>query len=149
MDGKGLRRICEMLIGLFLAGAAFLYILCGENAHIAVHDNLDLFVAQYQMLREQGSFFSQGTASLFLGGISRDVLPSERSLTGLAYWLLPPFAAYVTLYFVKIGLSIAGFWLLTREILEKTVQEKPFSDSAQAIALLGGFAYGILNVFPA
>ncbi len=149
MDGKGLRRICEMLIGLFLAGAAFLYILCGENAHIAVHDNLDLFVAQYQMLREQGSFFSQGTASLFLGGISRDVLPSERSLTGLAYWLLPPFAAYVTLYFVKIGLSIAGFWLLTREILEKTVQEMPFSDSAQAIALLGGFAYGILNVFPA
>ena len=149
MDGKGLRRICEMLIGLFLAGAAFLYILCGENSHIAVHDNLDLFVAQYQMLREQGSFFSQGTASLFLGGISRDVLPSERSLTGLAYWLLPPFAAYVTLYFVKIGLSIAGFWLLTREILEKTVQEKPFSDSAQAIALLGGFAYGILNVFPA
>ena len=149
MDGKGLRRICEMLIGLFLAGAAFLYILCGENAHIAVHDNLDLFVAQYQMLREQGSFFSQGTASLFLGGISRDVLPSERSLTGLAYWLLPPFAAYVTLYFVKIGLSIAGFWLLTREILDKTAQEKPFSDSAQAIALLGGFAYGILNVFPA
>ena len=149
MDGKGLRRICEMLIGLFLAGAAFLYILCGENAHIAVHDNLDLFVAQYQMLREQGSFFSQGTASLFLGGISRDVLPSERSLTGLAYWLLPPFAAYVTLYFVKIGLSIAGFWLLTRKILEKTVQEMPFSDSAQAIALLGGFAYGILNVFPA
>ena len=60
MDGKGLRRICEMLIGLFLAGAAFLYILCGENAHIAVHDNLDLFVAQYQMLREQGSFFSPG-----------------------------------------------------------------------------------------
>ncbi len=160
MDGgKRLLRVCEVLIGLFLAGAAFLYILCGENSHIAVHDNLDLFVAQYQMLREQGSFFSQGTASLFLGGISRDVLPSERSLTGLIYWLLPPFAAYITLYFVKIGISIAGFWLLTRELLTKgrsgeeagsvSKPEEPFSDSAKAIALLGGFAYGILNVFPA
>ena len=52
MDGgKRLLRVCEVLIGLFLAGAAFLYILCGENSHIAVHDNLDLIVAQYQMLR--------------------------------------------------------------------------------------------------
>ena len=158
-SGKRLLQVCEMLIGLFLAGAAFLYILCGENSHIAVHDNLDLFVAQYHMLREQGSFFSQGTASLFLGGISRDVLPSERSLTGLVYWLLPPFAAYITLYFMKIGISIAGFWLLTRELLTKgrsgaeaegvRKPEEPFSDSAKAIALLGGFAYGILNVFPA
>ena len=58
MDGKGLKRFCEVLIGLFLAGAAFLYILCGENSHIAVHDNLDLFVARYPDAAGAGVRFS-------------------------------------------------------------------------------------------
>ncbi len=93
------------LIALFFVCAAALYIYCGEDSHIEVQDNLDLFQAQYKMLKDQNAFFSHGTAVPFLGGISRDVLPSELSLTGLIYFLLPPFAAYVTVYFVKIALA--------------------------------------------
>lgn len=155
------------LIALFFVCAAALYIYCGEDSHIEVQDNLDLFQAQYKMLKDQNAFFSHGTAVPFLGGISRDVLPSELSLTGLIYFLLPPFAAYVTVYFVKIALAVFSFTLLAGEILGKEKTENgtdtPLSNRSigesgpaaafgseeeKAIVVLCGFAYGILNLFP-
>ena len=62
---------------LLAAGVFFGY---GERSYIAVHDNMDLFLAQFQMLKNTNSFLAHGVEIPFLGGISRDNLPSEMSL---------------------------------------------------------------------
>ena len=146
-------------IAAFLAAAALLYAIVGGGAHIAVQDNLDLFQAQYAMMKRTGTFFTQGAAAPFLGGISRDVLPSEFSLTALFYELFPPLAAYLLNYFCKIAVATASFALFAREICrirwERLFTRKGFTPSPQlvqhekALSVLCGFCYGLLNVFPA
>ena len=146
-------------IAAFLAAAALLYAIVGGGAHIAVQDNLDLFQAQYAMMKRTGTFFTQGAAAPFLGGISRDVLPSEFSLTALFYELFPPLAAYLLNYFCKIAVATASFALFAREICrirwERLFTGKGFTPSPQlvqhekALSVLCGFCYGLLNVFPA
>ena len=135
------------LILLFTAAAALFYAWCGGRAHPAVQDNLDLFQAQYAMLRNTGTFFSRGVPSPFLGGISRDVLPSERQLPGLVYLLLPPLAAYHTLYLIRILVSVISFLLLGEEIALRS--GAALSGRQRAAVMLCGFACGIVNVFPA
>ncbi|NLC74402.1 MAG: hypothetical protein GX685_04085, partial [Clostridiales bacterium] len=149
------------LIGLFFVAAAAVYIIAGENAHIAVQDDLDLFQAQYQMLKNTGSFFSHDSAAPFLGGVSRDVLPSELSLTGLLYFFLPSLTAYIVNYFLKIVIATVSFSMLAREVLLFRPDEKlpagrsvrtnatRFTNGELGIVVLSGFAYGILNMFPA
>ena len=78
-----------VLIGLFFVGTAAVYIIFGESSYIAVHDNLDLFVAQFQMLKNTDGFFAHGVDVPFLGGITRDNLPSEWSLYTLLYAVMP------------------------------------------------------------
>ncbi|MBR5116154.1 MAG: hypothetical protein IK096_03720, partial [Lachnospiraceae bacterium] len=73
------------IVALFIALVAVFYLVIGDNSYIAVHDNLDLFVAQFAMLKNTGSFFAHGVNAPFLGGISRDVLPSEFSLYTILY----------------------------------------------------------------
>ena len=132
-----------VIIGSFILFTAAVYACFGEDSYIAVHDNLDLFVAQFQMLKNTGSYFSHNAEIPFLGGISRDNLPSEFSLYTLLYMALPSFAAYITGYFLKITVAMASVWLLARDWYGKKASEyKPL------VAMLG-FAYGILNMFPA
>ena len=96
----------------FLGGASLVFALCGENSIIAVHDNLDLFIPQYQMMKQTGTFFSQGAEVPFLGGISRDVLPGEFSLYTLLYVILPAYPAYVAGYLLKVIIGLASCILL-------------------------------------
>ena len=131
-----------ILIALFLIGTAGVYLIFGESSYIAVHDNLDLFVAQFQMMKNTDSFFAHGVDVPFLGGITRDNLPSELSLYTLLYALLPSFAAYVVGYLVKVLVAIGSVWLLAKEWYAKDFDEyKPL------VALIG-LAYGVLNMFP-
>ena len=132
-----------ILIALFLLGTAGVYLIFGESSYIAVHDNLDLFVAQFQMLKNTDSFFAHGVDVPFLGGITRDNLPSELSLYTLLYTLLPSFAAYVAGYLLKVVIAIGSVWLLAKEWYGEEFEEyKP-------IVALMGLAYGVLNMFPA
>lgn len=132
-----------IIIGLFFIGTAGVYVICGESSYIAVHDNLDLFVAQFQMLKNTGSFFSHGAEVPFLGGVTRDNLPSEFSLYTVLYMVMPSFAAYVTGYLLKVIIAVAGVWLLAGDWYgEKRKDYRP-------LAAMAGFAYGVLNMFPA
>ncbi len=131
-----------IIIG-FIAAAGLLFLGFGESCIIAVHDNLDLFVAQFQMMKNTGSFFAHGADVPFLGGISRDNLPSEFSLYSVLYMLLPSYYAYVTGYLLKIGIAVLSAVLLAKDFCaEKYETYKP-------IVYMTGFCYGILNVFPA
>ncbi len=129
-----------------------MYAYCGEDVQIAVHDNLDLFQAQYQMLKNTGTFFAHHVAAPFLGGLTRDDLPSELSFAGILYWLLPSLQAYLVLYFSKILMAIVSFTLLAGEIfgIRSSDNARPIlRKDEQALTVLTGFGYGILNVFPA
>ncbi len=129
-----------------------MYAYCGEDVQIAVHDNLDLFQAQYQMLKNTGTFFAHHVAAPFLGGLTRDDLPSELSFAGILYWLLPSLQAYLVLYFSKILMAIVSFTLLAGELfgIRSSVNARPIlRKDEQALTVLTGFGYGILNVFPA
>ena len=180
-----------ILINIFFAGVIILYSVCGTNSYIQVQDNLDLFTAQYQMMKNTGTFFAHGAQAPFLGGVSRDTLPSELSLTSALYMIMPSFAVYVTAYILKIIIAIFSFMLLAGELLglcdgtdkltvtgtdsnvpgnilknsdmsdrkscgassKKVVHEFILSEilhsSYAPIIIISGFAYGILNVFPA
>ena len=131
-----------LIIG-FLVFAALVFWIFGEDSIISVHDNLDLFVAQFQMLKNTGTFWTHGVVVPFLGGISRDVLPSEFSLYSVLYMILPSYYAYVTGYLLKIVIGTFSMVLLARELFEDQYEK------SRPVIFLAGFAYGILNVFPA
>ena len=146
-----------LLIVLFLSGTGLFYALCGEGrAYIQVQDNLDLFTAQYRMLDNTGTWFSHDVAAPFLGGVSRDTLPSEWNLVSFLYMILPDYAAYVVSYLLKIIIAMVSFCLLAKE-LAGPISAKEFADPAEDafsriqrdVICVCGFAYGILNMFPA
>ncbi len=132
-----------VVIALFFTGAAGVFLFFGESSYIAVHDNLDLFVAQLQMLKNTGTFFSHGVDVPFLGGVTRDNLPSELSLYTVLYMIFPSFTAYVAGYLLKVGIAIWGVWLLAKDWYGES-----FGEYRPIVALMG-FAYGLLNMFPA
>lgn len=125
---------------LLTAGVLFGF---GERSYIAVHDNMDLFLAQFQMLKNTNSFFRHGVDVPFLGGISRDNLPSELSLYSVLYMIFPTYTAYVLGILGKILLGIFSFRLLAKELFpDKYMLYRP-------IIYMTGFAYGIIWFFPA
>ncbi len=137
-------------VALFLLCAAALYLAAGDSAQIGIADNLDLFQAQYQMLKNTETFTAQGAAAPFLHGVSRDLLPGEFSVEALLYRIFPSLAAYLLMYFFKVILAVVSFELLFGELAEHGLlsvgpEEK---NAGWNLAVLGGFAYGILNLFP-
>ena len=125
---------------LLTAGVFFGY---GEHSYIGIHDNMDLFLAQFQMLKNTGSFFKHGVDVPFLGGISRNNLPSELSLYSVLYMIFPTYTAYVLGILGKILLGMFSFRLLAKELYpDQYVSYRP-------IIYMTGFAYGILWFFPA
>ena len=129
------------VFGFFLF-AGLVFVLSGENSIIAIHDNLDLFIPQYQMMKDTGTFFSHDAEVPFLGGISRDVLPAEFSLYTLLYMILPAYSAYVAGYLLKTGIALFSCILLAKDLYGKRY------DTYKPLVWILGLAYGILNVFP-
>lgn len=140
---KGLNNWFLVIVIGFLVFAGAVFTIFGENSYIAIHDNLDLFVAQLQMLKNTNSFWAHGVSVPFLGGISRDCLPSELSLYTVLYMIFPSYAAYIIGYLLKIVLAIASCLLLARDWYGAGYKEY------RPLIWMIGLAYGILNVFPA
>ncbi len=127
----------------FLLLAAVVFFGYGEGSYIGVHDNMDLFLAQFQMLKNTDSFWKHGVDVPFLGGVSRDNLPSEFSLYSLLFMIFPTYTAYVLGLLCKILLGMFSFRLLAKELFpERYMVYRP-------IVYMTGFAYGILWFFPA
>ena len=127
----------------FLLLTAVVFFGYGERSYIAVHDNMDLFLAQFQMLKNTGSFFKHGVDVPFLGGISRDDLPSEFSLYTALYMIFPTYTAYILGILGKIVLGIFSFRILAGELSGDSFE------FYRPVVYMTGFAYGILWVFPA
>ena len=129
------------LISVFMLAVFALYMIVGENSYIAIPDNLDLFVAQYKMMKNTGTFFAHGANVPFLNGISRDNLPGEFYLYSVLFMIFPAYVAYVLGYLLKIVIAIVSCLLLAKDMMP---EDKPGD-----IAWICAFAYGILNLFPA
>ena len=157
------------LFGAAVLGEAAVFLFFGENSYIAVHDNLDLFMGHFMAMKHSGTFFAHNATVPILGGITRDYLSSEFSLYNILYYLLPPFAAYMCGYFLKILIAEFSVYVLAKDIYDTggirrishtggTGTEKSVDGEAAAeegwnryrpIAVVCGLIYGLLPLFPA
>ena len=125
---------------LFVQAAVFLYY--RDNSYIAVHDNLDLFVAHFKMMKLNDAFFAHGVDLPIVGGLSRDVFGSEFSLYNILYYLFPSIVAYFIGYFLKIIIGLFSFVLLAKDVYaDKYRKYKP-------LIWILGTAFGLIPVFP-
>lgn len=127
----------------FILFAALVFGICGENSILAIHDNLDLFIPQFQMMKNTGTFWGRDVTVPFLGGISRDTLPSEFSLYTFLYMILPSYYAYVAGYLLKIVIALFSCILLAKDFCKENYEKY------RPLVYTVGLAYGVLNVFPA
>ena len=127
----------------FLLFEAIVFGYYGERSYIGIHDNIDLFLAQFQMLKNTHSFWKHGVDVPFLGGISRDNLPSELSLYTVLYMIFPTYTAYILGLLLKPLLAIFSFRLLAKELYPDHYEDY------RPLIYMTGFVYGILHVFPA
>lgn len=128
-------------IVIFVQLAVFLYF--GENSYVAVHDNLDLFVDHFMIMKRTGTFFSDRATIPMLGGLSRDLFGSQFSLYNILFYFFKPFTAYILGYFLKIFIGLISFNMLIKEIYPNTYNKY------LPISTLSGLAYGLIPVFPA
>ena len=105
-----LKKWYWFLFAAVVLGEAAVFLFFGEGSYIATHDNLDLFMGHFQAMKLWDVFFAHNAEVPILGGITRDYLSSEFNLYNILFYLLPPFAAYMCGYFLKIliaeGLSL-------------------------------------------
>ena len=132
----------DIAIALFFVCGIILFAVMGEDSYIAIHDNLDLFQPQFQMMKDSGTFFAHNAPIGFLHGISRDVCASEWSLTTFLYIIFPSLTAYILNYFLK---TLIG-WLSGRLLAYELLGDK--ADQYHTIINLCAFGYGLINFFP-
>lgn len=133
----------EIFITVLIAMQILVFAVFRKDSYIAVHDNLDLFVAQLQMMKNTHSFFSHDITIPMLGGISRDTLGSQFSLYNILYFIFPSFTAYMIGYFLKIIIGLFSVQLLAKEVYGNKY------DMYRPLFLVTGLAYGLIPVFPA
>lgn len=131
------------IVLLLLFGELAVFLFFGGDSYIGIHDNLDIHIADYQVLRLNHAFFSHGQELPLLGGIDRNFLLSEVSLYSLLYVLLPNFAAYVAGYFLKILIALGSGILLGKDILKEKYESYAW------LVVLGSLTYGLLPLYPA
>lgn len=143
---KALEKISAVwylyFMGILLGLQVLVFLIFRENSYIQIHDNLDLFMAHYEMIKKQGAFFTQNVEMPMLHGINRDLLGSEFLVYNILYLILPNFAAYMVGYFLKIAIGIFSFILLAKDVYkEKYPKYKP-------IIFTVATAFGLIPVFP-
>ena len=132
-----------LFTALLLCMQAGVFLVFREGSYIQVHDNLDLFVSQLQLMKNTDTFFAHDVLLPMLGGISRNNFGAEFSLYNILFYLLPNFWAYMMGYALKIGIGIFSFTLLAKDICKKKYKEY------RPLVLLIATAYGLIPVFPA
>ena len=139
--------VCQKWFLLFTGSLLFfqaaVFLIFRENSYIQVHDNLDLFAAQLQIMKNTDTFFAHDVVLPMLGGISRNTFGSEFSLYNILFFLFPNFWAYIIGYVLKIAVGIFGFCLLTKDVYkENYITYRP-------LIIVIAVAFGMIPVFPA
>ena len=132
-----------LFVAMLLCMQAGVFLIFREGSYIQVHDNLDLFASQLQIMKNTDTFFAHDVLLPMLGGISRNNFGSEFSLYNILFYFLPNFWAYMMGYALKIAIGFFSFCLLAKDVYgEKYEIYRP-------LVLVVATAYGLIPVFPA
>ena len=131
------------LTGVLLLLQAAVFLVFRGESYIQVHDNLDLFMAHYEMLKKAGLWFAHGKDAPILHGITRDLFGSEFILYNFFYILLPGVWAYLAGYAAKIAIGIFSFILLAKDVYKEKY------DRYRPLIICIAAAFGLIPVFPA
>lgn len=115
----------------------------GENSYLGIHDNLDIHIADYQVLKLNNAFFSYEKKLPILGGLDRNYFLPEWSLYAFLYMIFPNFTAYIIGYFLKILISLFSGILLGKDLLREKYKKYEW------LVVLSSFTYGLLPLYPA
>ncbi|MFI3213449.1 MAG: DUF6044 family protein [Eubacteriales bacterium] len=126
---------------LFIVLEAIFLLLINEGIYCSTHDNLELHVLDYHLLKELGMFFTHGDELPILNGISRDYFFSEFSAYSMLYFLFPTSIAYILGYLLKTIIGLGAFVLLFRDILKEKYQRY------EPLVVLMGMAFGLLPLY--
>lgn len=127
--------------GLFF-GETLILLLCRENIYVGICDNLDLFITQLKMLRDNGAFFTHHQEMPILGSIDRNYFPSEFSLYNVLYLILPDLYAYIAGFLLKMVIALSSCILLARLVLRQNYKEY------EKIVILVSTAFATLPLYP-
>ena len=130
------------LTGTLLAIQAAVFLIFRGESYFQIHDNLDLFMAHYEMLKKAGLWFSQGANAPILHGVPRDLFGSEFLIYNLFYILLPGVWAYLAGYAAKIAVGMISFILLAKDVY------KDRYENYKPLIIVIAAAYGMIPVFP-
>ena len=128
--------------GILLGVQALVFLIFRENSYLQIHDNLDLFMAHYQMMNNESAFFAHNVQMPMLHGVNRDLLGSEFLIYNFLYVILPNFWAYMAGYALKIAIGIISFILLARDVYKEKY------DEYRPILVVIATAFGLIPVFP-
>ncbi|MDE6388804.1 MAG: hypothetical protein K2L82_13480 [Lachnospiraceae bacterium] len=132
---------------LFLAGSIFIvealvFLILRKNIYVGILDNLDLFITQLKMLRDNDAFFVHGQMMPILQSIDRNYFPSEFSLYNILFFLLPDLYAYIVGYLLKLLVAFFSCILLAKLILQDKYAEY------NKIVTLVSVAFALLPLYP-
>ncbi len=126
---------------LLLIQAAVFLVFRGES-YFQIHDNLDLFMGHYEMLKKAHLWFAHGVDAPILHGVPRDLFGSEFNLYNFFYIVLPTYWAYLAGYAAKIAIGMLSFILLAKDIYKERYENyKP-------LVIIIAAAFGMIPVFP-
>ena len=103
------------LTGILLGLQAAVFLVLRGKSYPQVHDNLDLFMGHYEMLRRNHLWFAHGVNAPILHGVTRDLFGSEFSLYNILYVIFPGIWAYLAGYALKIAVGTFSFILLAKD----------------------------------
>ncbi|MCR4763343.1 MAG: DUF6044 family protein [Lachnospiraceae bacterium] len=143
--GNRLRQMPEAVFVcvLFFVQAA-VFLIFRDRSYLQFHDNLDLFVPHYRMMKLQNAWYAHGVTLPVMHGLSRDLFGSEWILYNILHILLPDIAAYLIGYFLKILIGFSGFLLLARDV----AGSRASYEKRLPILLPVAAAFGMIPVFP-
>ena len=141
---KYLKKVADnwgfAVIGIFFIVTFIYLIIVGDRVYIQVHDNLDSSVALYKMLKDNNLYWTFGQKVPFLGGIDRNYLYSDIKAYTWLHMLFPTLWAIIIGWYLKIIISIIGFYLLGKTIYGNNTNKN--------IYIVCGLIYGLCPTFP-
>lgn len=130
------------LVALLLGIQALVFLIFRENSYLQIHDNLDLFMGHYQMMKLNNAWYAHGVKMPMQHGVDRNLLGSEFLLYNFLYIIFPGIWAYLLGYAAKIIIGIWSFNLLAKDILgERYEKYKP-------LVIVVATCFGLIPVFP-
>ncbi|MBD5470198.1 MAG: hypothetical protein HDR19_03545 [Lachnospiraceae bacterium] len=130
------------LVFSFLVVETVVLLLLGDNIYASAHDNLELHVLDYHLLKENGLFFAHGVQIPILNGVSRDFFFSEFHIYSLLFMIFPSCYAYILSVILKTVAAVFFVWLLARDVLKERYPKY------EPLVALVGLAYGLLPLYP-